>query len=581
MSELSPAQPTIPDHLRAIVNEVEETLKDVAIKPLSSFFVGTVAAMSGVLFGFDASIAAAVGGSVNTFFGLESAPLLQGLWVAAVPLGALIGALFGGKVSDRFGRKKGLIFNAFLFIAGIALAAVSPGFWVFVVARLMMGLAIGNSAVITPMYMAEVAPPESRGRILFMYQLSIVVGILFSFLVGVAVDASIKDTALNWRVMLAIGLIPAFIFLFGMFKMPQSPRWLIENQFLREAHHVLMRMMGREEARSTFCDIHEAAARKTSVNLKACFGKLILPVMLLGFFLQFFQQSTGINADMYFGPQIFSQGGFSASAAMWAQVAMGLVNLIATVVSIFLVDKLGRRKLMFIGVSGIIIMLGAQSYLFHRYEKFQQTAPAESRAVTTTDNAGQRPVLPNAGSAVTHEQTTDHREIALAIASSRNVSQAMHAAVEGKSVSVPADAQASAPTSPAGVTTPALPATPGKPPAITYWIFASILLYIVFFAISAGPLCWLMISEIFPIRFRGIGMSIAVAANWLVDYFVSQLFPVMKDGLGMSFTFLIYAAFTAVGLALAIRFLPETRGVPLEKIEENIYAGKPLRRIGL
>ncbi|MGE9293901.1 MAG: MFS transporter, partial [Puniceicoccales bacterium] len=358
--------------------------------------------------------------------------------------------------------------------------------------------------------------------------------------VGVVVDASIKDVAMNWRVMLGIGLIPAFIFLFGMLKMPNSPRWLIENKYLKDAHQVLLRMMGREEARSTFCDIHEAAARKTSVNIKACFGKLILPVMLLGFFLQFFQQSTGINADMYFGPQIFSQGGFSASAAMWAQVAMGLVNLIATIVSIFLVDKLGRRKLMFIGVTGIIIMLGAQSYLFHRYEKFQQAAAPEAQAITTTDSAGQRHTLPNAGSAVTHEQTADTREAAQA----------------GTAVK------------------------PGKPPAITYWIFASILLYIICFAISAGPLCWLMISEIFPIRFRGIGMSVAVAANWLVDYFVSQLFPVMKDGLGMSFTFLIYAGFTAVGLALAIRFLPETRGVPLEKIEENIYAGKPLRHIG-
>ncbi|MGE9292446.1 MAG: MFS transporter, partial [Puniceicoccales bacterium] len=236
MSNPASAQSSIPTHLRAILEEVESALEKVAIKPLSSFFVGTVAAMSGVLFGFDASIAAATGSSVNNFFGLEQAPLLQGLWVAAVPLGALIGALFGGKVSDRFGRKKGLIFNAILFIAGIAVAAVAPAFGVFVAARLMMGLAIGNSAVITPMYMAEVAPPESRGRILFMYQLSIVVGILFSFIVGVVVDASIKDTAMNWRVMLGIGLVPAFIFLFGMLRMPNSPRWLIENKYLQEAH---------------------------------------------------------------------------------------------------------------------------------------------------------------------------------------------------------------------------------------------------------------------------------------------------------------------------------------------------------
>ncbi len=539
MSDQAPALDNVPAHLRGKLAEIEQALENVVIKPLSSFFVGTVAAMSGVLFGFDASIAAAVGGSVNYHFELANSPMMQGLWVAAVPLGALVGALFGGKVSNKFGRKKGLIFNALLFIAGIALAAVAPSFLVFVIARLMMGLAIGNSAVITPMYMAEVAPPESRGRILFMYQLSIVIGILFSFLVGVAVDATITDKDMNWRIMIAIGLVPAMIFLFGMLKMPQSPRWLMENAFLKEAHLTLLRMMERDNARSTFCDIHEATDRKSAVTLKACFGKLILPVMALGFFLQFFQQSTGINADMYFGPQIFHQGGFSESAAMWAQVGMGLVNLIATVASIFMVDKLGRRKLMFIGVSGIAVMLCVQAYLFHQYDKLK--ANAEPAMVqTTSDASGQRHVLPNAAQSITHEQHTDQKAAA---------------------------AQS--------------PAKPGKPPVITYWIFGSILLYIIFFAISAGPLCWLMISEIFPIRFRGIGMSVAVAANWFVDYLVSQLFPVMKDGLGMSFTFLIYAGFTTVGLFLAIKFLPETRGVPLEKIEENIYAGKPLRRIGL
>lgn len=553
---------SIPAHLREILADIEQALENVVIKPLNSFFVGTIAAMSGVLFGFDASIAAAVGSSVNQYFDLGKEPLLQGLWVAAVPLGALIGALFGGKVSDRFGRKKGLIFNAILFITGIVLAAASPGFVVFVIARLLMGVAIGNSAVITPMYMAEVSPPESRGKILFMYQISIGIGILFSFIVGVAVDAAIANKDIDWRVMLSIGLIPATIFLVGMLKMPNSPRWLIENEFLKDAHHVLLRMMERDKARNTFCDIHEVAERKTTVNLKACFGKLILPVIALGFFLQFFQQSTGINADMYFGPQIFHHGGFSQSASMWAQVAMGIVNLGSTLFAIMLIERLGRRKLMFIGVGGIVVMLCVQSYLFHQYEKQISNPPANylqsgepaagqrqlqsTAGQTTTDKAGQRHVLPNSGAAVTHEQDTDHSEIAKA-----------------------------------GGTAATAATAPGKPSAITYWIFGSILLYILFFGISAGPLCWLMISEIFPIRFRGIGMSIAVAANWFVDYLVSQLFPVMKDGLGMSFTFLIYAGFTTVGLFLAVKFLPETRGVPLEKIEENIYAGKPLRRIGV
>ncbi len=499
--------------------------------------MGAVAALSGVLFGFDASIAASVGGAVNLHFGLTDSPFLQGLWVGAVPLGALFGALAGGFVSNKFGRRAGLLFNAILFVAGIVVSFTAPMFAIYVISRLMMGLAIGNSAVITPMYMAEVAPPESRGRILFMYQLSIVVGILISFLVGVAVDALVKDSDLSWRVMIAFGLVPAILFFLGMLKMPRSPRWLVEQNRHDEARHILRRMVGAKKAGDTMKEIEEATARKTNAGIGAIFSKTIFPVILLGFFLQFFQQSTGINADMYFGPEIFHEGGFSKAASMWAQVAMGLTNLVATIASIFMVDKLGRRKLMFLGVSGIVIMLGVQAYLFQRYA--DETAEAHT-AIAQTDPAGQRPVLPNAGATVGHQTTTEMQAQAAAAA---------NASAHGSKTT-------------------------------TYLIFGSILLYIVFFAISAGPLCWLMISEVFPIKIRGIGMSIAVAANWLVDYFVSQLFPVMKTGLGMPVTCLIYAGFTLVGLALAVKFLPETKGVPLEEIERNIYDGKPLREIG-
>lgn len=503
------------------------------LKPLNTYFVGGVAALSGILFGFDASIAASVGGSVNAHFTLQDSPFSQGLWVAAVPLGALFGALLGGTTAKKLGRRGGLLLNACLFILGIVISATAPVFTVYVFSRLLMGLAIGNSAVLTPMYMAEVAPPDSRGRVLFLYQLSIVIGILVSFLVGVTVDLLITDQSINWRVMIGIGLLPAICFLFGMLRMPRSPRWLVETGRHEEAHSVLQRMMGREKAKETLAEITDAAARETTVNLKACLSKLILPVMLLGFFLQFFQQSTGINADMYFGPEIFREGGFSAAASMWAQVAMGAVNLVATIVAIFMVDRFGRRKLMCLGVTGIVVMLAVQAFLFHRYDLATRqagTAPVESAAATqAASTTSQKPMRPSTA-VITHR-------------------------VEG-------------------------PAVADRAQMLTYLIFASILLYIVFFAISAGPLCWLIISEIFPIKFRGIGMSIAVAANWLVDYFVSQLFPVMKTGLGMPFTCLIYAAFTLVGLALAYRFLPETKGVPLEEIEANIYAGKPLREIG-
>ncbi|WOO41608.1 sugar porter family MFS transporter [Rubellicoccus peritrichatus] len=546
--ESSNKRASLPDSIHELLIEVEDAFEKAVIKPLSSFIVGTIAAMSGILFGFDASIAAAAGDACNEHFGITNDPFLMGLWVGCVPLGALFGALFGGKVANSMGRRKGLLLNAVLFIGGILLASMAPTFNIFIAARLLMGVAIGNSAVITPMYMAEVAPPESRGRILFMYQLSIVVGILISFIVGVGVDTFVTSTDISWRIMIAIGLVPATIFLLGMLKMPDSPRWLIEQELHKKGHEVLLRMMGKYEARDTFADIHNAAIRKEKVSISAIFSRTIFPVILLGVCLQFFQQATGINADMYFGPEIFRQGGFDKSASMWAQVAMGVVNLVATITSIFMVDKLGRRKLMMIGVSGIVLMLCAQAYLFHRFEESKKPSSqttSVSASHVTSDSAGQRSTLPNAATAVGHKAMSDNYRLG----------QAKTVADE-------------TPTKTTGSKT------------ITYLIFFSILLYIVFFAISAGPLVWLMISEVFPIRFKGIGMSIAVASNWFMDYFVSQLFPIMKQALGMPTTTLIYAGFTTFGLALAFKFLPETKGVPLEKIEENIYAGKPLREIG-
>lgn len=649
-----------------------------ALTPLNAAFVGAVAALSGVLFGFDASIAASVGSAVNAHFnlvnpgdigstflggmwGLFSNPavygqFLQGLWVGMVPLGALFGALCGGYVANKFGRKTGLLFNACLFLVGIVISLLSPSFGVFLFSRLLMGLAIGNSAVITPMYMAEVAPPASRGRILFMYQLSIVIGILLSFLVGVLVNAVVTreflescmgliglagnsaltdPSNMDWRIMLAVGVIPAVLFLFGMFRMPRSPRWLVSQGRYEEAHIILRRMVGEANAQETLDEIKANALRKSDgeAGIRGIFTRIIFPVVLLGFFLQFFQQATGINATMYFGPQIFQEGGFSPDASMWAQVAMGAVNLVATVVSIFLVDKLGRRRLMFVGVSGIVVMLLVQAALFQRYTREAgaraslQSNPHEiissqpdmmplqprnrvhgARSATGHGNAAEPLTLPtpvtNANRAANAGSSSDSAALVSTPAATGSAPAAATASGGASATSVPATGDTSgADTTATALAAPAANAL-GEPSAavaaagaaveadlsapaasthsrtLTYLIFASVLVYIVFFAISAGPLCWLMISEVFPIRYRGIGMSIAVAANWFVDYLVTQLFPLMKENLGIPATFLSYAVCTAVALVLAYRFLPETKGVALEKIEENIYAGKRLRDIG-
>lgn len=485
----------------------------------SVVLMASVASMSGLLFGFDTAVAAAVGDAVNSYFGITDDLWARGLWVASVPAGAIIGALFGGWSADAIGRKKGLILDAALFLFSLTLAALTPSFAVFIIARVLMGIAVGNSAVLTPIYMAEIAPPHRRGAILFLYQTSIAVGILSSFLVGLAVNHFVDDPQhlVDWRIMLGFGAILAIAFGLAMFTMPRSPRLLIERGYTDEAEAILTSILGdADQARTSCKEIENAAKDRLSTDGASSHWKLLLPVIFLGFFLQFFQQTTGINADLYFGPEIFKRAGFGESAALWSQVALGVVFVLSTLIAMPLVDRIGRRPLLIFGLCVIVATLIFQGIMF-------QYIPLGEGQYHVGHNA---PIAKG------------------------------HAAVEG-AVQVAAIS-----------------------PAVAWSVFASILIFIFTFGLSAGPIVWCMISEIFPMHFRGAGMAIAVTANWAMDTIVSLLFPTMKADLGMTITSFIYAGFTILAVLLAVFLLPETRGVSLEEIERNILKRKPLRWIG-
>jgi sugar porter (SP) family MFS transporter len=442
------------------------------------YFLAAVAAIAGFLFGYDEGVIAVVRPSLDKDFPMG--PLVAGFMTASVPLGALVGASVAGRIVDRFGRRRVLMAAAALFALGALIAAAISAIWMLVMARLILGLAIGVAAVGAPLYIAETAPLRIRGALVSTYQLAITIGILVSYLTGLLLAGDG-----TWRVMFGLGAVPGLLFLLGLAFLPESPRWLVLKGFSDEARSSLRRL------RATGWDVDgelgemvrtaEAnAGRKT--GYRALLEPAIRPALIVAVGLFFLQQLSGINAVIYYAPQIFLQAGFdNANTQMLATVGVGTVNLLTTVLAMFLIDRIGRRPLLILGFAG-----------------------------------------------------TSAAMLVIALA----------------------------------VINPTL--------APSWVITVVLLLYIASFAISLGPLPHVMMSEVFPLRVRGLGMSTASISNWGFNFIVVFTFPLMLAGPGLAFTFTIFAVVCLGGILFTVARVPETTGLSLEAIETHCHAGRPL-----
>jgi MFS transporter, SP family, galactose:H+ symporter len=448
------------------------------------YFLASVAAIAGFLFGYDEGIIAVARPLLDKDFPMD--PLVGGFMTAAVPLGALVAASVAGRITDRFGRRRSLMAAAVLFTAGSLLAAGITAVWLLIVARLILGLAIGLAAVTAPLYISETAPLRIRGALVSTYQLAITVGILASYLTGLAIDVE-GDGLLNddgmWRLMFALGALPGVLFLAGLAVLPESPRWLILKGFAAEARASLQRLRGTaapidgefEEITTTA----RAEAGKKS-GYKALLEPAIRPAVIVGAGLFFLQQLSGINAVIYYAPEIFNHAGFdSTSTQILATIGIGTVNLVTTILAMYLIDKIGRRPLLVLGFLG-------------------------TAATMLT--------------------------IAVAVV---------------------------------------------NPTLVPAWvIIVALMLYIASFAISIGPLPHVLMSEIFPLRARGPGMSMASISNWGFNFVVVFTFPLMLAGPGLAFTFTLFAVICLGGIVFTLTRVPETTGHSLEAIEEHLNSGR-------
>lgn len=310
----------------------------------------TVAALGGFLFGYDTGVIGAALLYLKPAFGLSS--LMQQVVVASLLLGAIVGVLVGGVVVDAVGRRRTLQVAAAVFAAGALVCAVAPDVWVLVLARFVLGTAIGTSSVVVPGYIAEVAPRETRGRLVSMNQLMITVGILVSYLVGYAF-APVQ----GWRWMLGLAAVPAVVMLLGLLRLVESPRWLLARGREEEARAALARTRGPAAVDEEVRDIQAQAEAEQQLSYRDLLRPALRPALVLGVAVAATNQLVGVNAVIYYAPTILERAGFGSSAAILASVGIGAINVLVTVAALLLVDRVGRRPLLLGGIVAVVAAL--------------------------------------------------------------------------------------------------------------------------------------------------------------------------------------------------------------------------------
>ena len=325
------------------------------------FFWSLTSALAGFLFGFDTVVISGAEKTIQALWGLS--PGLHGLAMASALYGTVVGSLIGGWPADRFGRKATLLWIGGLYLLGAVGSGLAPNVGVFIAARVIGGLGIGISTVVAPMYISEIAPPKHRGRLTGMFQFNIVLGLLIAF-VSNALLAGVGENA--WRWMLGVAAFPSLLYALFCFGLPESPRWLLSRKGDREAAlRVLQRVEPEASSTEVGAQADEIAAASTVQASSGQFWtrRLRTPI-LLAILIAFFNQLSGINVILYFAPRIFELAQLAARAALLQSVGIGITNFIFTFVGLWMIDRLGRRTLLYIGSYGYIASLGFAAWAF-------------------------------------------------------------------------------------------------------------------------------------------------------------------------------------------------------------------------
>lgn len=325
------------------------------------FLWSLTSALAGFLFGFDTVVISGAEKTIQHLWGLSDN--LHGIAMASALYGTVVGSLIGGWPADRFGRKATLLWIGALYVLGAAGSALAPNVWVFIAARVIGGLGIGISTVVAPMYISEIAPPKHRGRLAGMFQFNIVFGILIAF-VSNTLLSGIGENA--WRWMLGVAAFPSLLYALLCLGLPESPRWLLTKKGDREAALKVLQQIEPEASHTQIAALADeiASASTEQVSSGQFWTRRLRKPILLAFLIAFFNQMSGINAILYFAPRIFELTGLAAKAALLQSIGIGITNLIFTFVGLWLIDRLGRRTLLYVGSFGYIASLGLVAWAF-------------------------------------------------------------------------------------------------------------------------------------------------------------------------------------------------------------------------
>jgi len=516
------------------------------------YFMCAIAATAGLLFGFDTGVISGALLFIKNEFVLSSG---QQEWVvSAVLIGAVIGAAASGKLSDIFGRRNVIFVTAVLFALGSVFLAFAPAYEFLVIGRVFLGLAIGVASFAAPLYIAEVSPTKVRGMLVSLNQLMITIGIVVSYLVNLGFE-SWSD---GWRYMLGFGALPAVILGVGILLLPKTPRWLMSKGRDEEAKAALERAYPKNKVDQELNEIRETIEKEKGQqgSIKDLFAPHLRTPLLIGVLLAFFQQATGINTIIYYAPTIFKMAGFaSAKAAIGATVGVGIVNVIMTVVAVQLLDRMGRRPLLLIGMIGMVLSLGVLGAGFMISPPAYEVTPEIIKTLHADQADGKI------------ELSTEKIDGLTAFIGKQLSSKELKAQLEETGFT----------EGEAGVIQDysIAPAS-----GVLKWMsLGSIFFYIGCFAISLGPIFWLIIAEIYPLKIRGLAMSIATLSNWLFNWLVAFTFLTLVTNVGQSYAFWLYGGIAFIGIIFSYLYCPETKGKTLEQIEEHWAAGKHPRAL--
>ncbi|MBN2806371.1 MAG: sugar porter family MFS transporter [Prolixibacteraceae bacterium] len=504
--------------------------------------VSLIVALGGFLMGFDASVISGVIKFIEPEFNLTKIQL--GWAVSCLTLTSTLAMMVAGPLSDKFGRKLILKYAAILYAISAILSAIAPTFALLVVARMIGGLGVGASLIIAPMYIAEISPAKIRGRMVSFNQLNIVLGISVAFFTnylilqlaqgGSTFAASLGIDQYAWRWMLGLETLPAILYFIFLFFVPPSPRWLAMNGHDEQALKILTQASGSQNAHEVLEAIKTNLAAnvdKAKARLSDLFKPALKLVLLIGVVIAILQQITGINAVFFYAPMIFEQTGIGVDASFSQAILVGLTNLVFTILAMWLIDKLGRKFLLVVGFSGILISMSILAYSFA-----SATYTLSNEAI-----ANLMQTLPSVDWS-SLQNITFNSDIA--------IKEALHSLMGSEQ----------AKTHAADIVSQSI--------HINSWlVLIGIIGFVASFAISVGPVMWVLFSELFPNTIRGIAISFIGFINSAVSFSVQLVFPWELENLGNAGTFLIYGIFGLLGLVFVLVFLPETKGKSLEELE--------------